>query len=385
MFSMAATREQLVKVTRSLRWMPRYVTQRLTRPGPPRRAQLIIAIADHFEPAIVPERSHAYAGRDVQLARLERWCREYPRAVESWRDSEGRPLRHTYFYPAEQYDKEVIDRLADHCHQGWGEVEIHLHHGVDAPDTKERTRSMLSEFRDRLAAHGCLSLWDGLGAPRYGFVHGNWALANSAGGRFCGVDDEMLLLAQTGCYGDFTLPSAPAVSQTAKINALYECGLPLGTRAPHRWGTALQVGRKPRVFPLIVQGPLGINFSRRIGRWPVPCIENSALTTANPPSVKRLSLWRRAAISVRGRPEWIFIKLHCHGMDPRDEAAMVGAPLQQFLKDVTEQAKRGGDAIHFVTTREMVNIALAACDGRSGNPAEYRDYRLRLITPTRAV
>jgi hypothetical protein len=34
--------------------------------------------------------------------------------------------------------------------------------------------------------------------------------------------------------------------------------------------------------------------------------------------------------------------------------------------------------VHFVTAREMVNIALAACDGNSGNPGQYRDYRFRL-------
>jgi hypothetical protein len=380
-----AGREQAIKAARTLCWLPPYMTQRLTRPVPPRPAHLIIAVADHFEPAIIPDRPGSYASIDVQRARLERWCQEYPKVVGRWRDSDGRPFRHTYFYPAEQYDKELIDRLADHCHEGWGELEIHLHHGVDAADTSAGTRAALAEFRDRLASHGCLSLWDGLGGPRYAFVHGNWALANSARGRFCGVDDEMLLLAETGCYADFTLPSAPAVSQTAKINSLYECGLPLKTRAPHRRGMPLRVGRRPQLFPLIMQGPLGVNFSRRIGRWPVPCIENSALTTANPPSLKRLALWRRAAIAVQGRPEWVFIKLHCHGMDPGDDAAMLGAPLQRFLKDITDQAKRGGDAVHFVTTREMVNIALAACGGRSGNPGDYRDYRLRPITPARAA
>ena len=38
----------------------------------------------------------------------------------------------------------------------------------------------------------------------YAFVHGNFALANSAGGRYCGVDEEMQILAETGCYADMT-------------------------------------------------------------------------------------------------------------------------------------------------------------------------------------
>jgi len=35
--------------------------------------------------------------------------------------------------------------------------------------------------------------------------------------------------------------------------------------------------------------------------------------------------------------------------------------------------------LHFVSAREMVNIILAACDGREGNPGDYRDYRLKPI------
>jgi hypothetical protein len=64
---------------------------------------------------------------------------------------------------------------------------------------------------------------------------------------------------------------------------------------------------------------------------------------------------------------------------------MLGAPLTRFLETVTEESRRGGDAVHFVTAREMVNIALAACDGRSGSPGDYLDYRLRLTTPARGV
>jgi hypothetical protein len=205
-------------------------------------------------------------------------------------------------------------------------------------------------------------------------------LANSARGRFCGVDEEMQILAETGCYADLTLPSAPNSAQVGKINALYECVLPLAQRAPHRRGRNLRSGKKPSIFPLIIQGPLGLNFSRMSRLWPMPCIENGALSTSYPPTVGRLQLWQRAAIAVRGRPEWLFIKLHCHGMDPRDEAAMLGAPMRQFLQECLQAAGGHGEyRVHFVTAREMANIALAACDGREGNPGDYRDYRFRRI------
>src|SRR5262249_55401400 len=161
------------------------------------------------------------------------------------------------------------------------------------------------EFRDALVGHDCLSRVDGSGPPRYGFVHGNWALANSAGGRCCGVNTEMEILAETGCYGDFTLPSAPDVSQVAKINSLYEPRLPLDRRAPHRSGRDLERGREPSVFPLMIQGPLLVRFDSAKGAFG-PSIENSELTAANPPNMERLRLWRRAAITVRGRPDWVF-------------------------------------------------------------------------------
>jgi hypothetical protein len=31
----------------------------------------------------------------------------------------------------------------------------------------------------------------------------------------------------------------------------------------------------------------------------------------------------------------------------------------------------------------MVNIILAACDDRRGDPGDFRDYRFKLIAPTR--
>ncbi|MGA9497106.1 MAG: hypothetical protein WBV41_14700, partial [Terriglobales bacterium] len=169
---------------------------------------LMIAVADHFEPAIDLDSGYKRVPRSEQEQRLERWARDYPRAVEGWRDHDGRPFVHTYFYPAEQYDCGLVEMIAEHCHSGWGEIEIHLHHGMLEPDTAENTWRLLSNFRDQLAFHHrCLAVEEGSDQPRYCFVHGNFALANSAGGRFCGVDSEMKVLAETGCYADFTLPT----------------------------------------------------------------------------------------------------------------------------------------------------------------------------------
>lgn len=369
------------KARTTLPWLPEYIWQCCVRHTPDiQPIHLIIGVADHFEPSIQPEAPGTYADHNTQVRRLKKWCRQYPEAFRGLLDNEGRSFRHTYFFPAEQYDEDLIDCLAEHCQTGWGEIEIHLHHGVGSPDTGENTRQKLLEFRDALAARGCLSQLNGVGPPRYAFVHGNWALANSAQGRFCGVNNEMQILADTGCYADFTLPSAPAHGQVSKINTLYECSSPLHKRAPHRRGRDLKCGRPPKIFPLIIQGPLLLNWAHQKRGWPFVGIENGELTTANPPTMRRLRLWQKVAITVRGRPDWLFIKLHCHGMDPRDEPTLLGAPVQQFLRELIHHPHQGSEfLVHFVTSREMVNLILAACDGLGGNPGQYRDYRFRLL------
>jgi hypothetical protein len=343
-------------------------------------AHLIFALADHFEPAIDPTDGHSRVPRAEQLHRLETWTHEYPKVVDRWRDHDGRPFAHTYFYPAEQYDEELVGMLVDHCHAGWGEIEVHLHHGMHEPDTPENTRRVLTEFRDRLAfQHGCLSAATGSRQPRYAFVHGNFALANSAGGRFCGVDSEMQILAETGCYADFTLPSGfwhPA--QTAKTNSIYECKLPLEQRAPHRQGRDLSVGRPPTTFPLMVQGPLVADIGGSLRRA-APVLENGAVTGSAPMTLHRLHLWKQANVHVAGRPDWIFIKLHCHAMDPTQQEAVVGRTFRQFLQELVCGASERKETLHFVTARELTNILLAACDGREGNPSDYRDYHLKRL------
>jgi hypothetical protein len=343
-----------------------------------RPVHLIFALADHFEPAIDPEDGYKRVPLAEQERRLEWWTREYPKAVEQWRDHDGRPFVHTYFYPAEQYNEGLIERLAEHCHSGWGETEVHLHHGHPTADTADNLRRVLTEFRDRLAfRHRCLAAEEGETQPRYCFVHGNFALANSREGRDCGVDSEMKILAETGCYADFTLPTGPwHAAQTAKINSLYECGLPLDQAAPHRKGSDLETGRSPKIFPLILQGPLLTDVGRSMRSWK-PVLESGAVTRANPMSLARLELWKRANIRVQGRPDWLFIKLHCHSMEPSQKDAVIGNPFRKFLEELVSGAEQRNETLHFVTAREMANIAVAACDGRDGDPGEYRDYRFK--------
>ena len=363
------------KLKWSLPWLVRYPFWRASQlilPSGNRNglSHIVFVIANHFEPGVGSQAAGP----------VDRWCRLAIRTGSSLRDHDGTPFRHTYFFPAEQYDYASIEKLRALQSEWLGEVEVHLHHGVEHPDTAVNTRHALETFRDTLAyKHGCLSRENSTVSPRYAFVHGNSALANSAGGRNCGVDSEMEVLAATGCYADFTLPSVPDQSQVPKINAIYQCGNPLQEARPHRSGPNLKVGDKPRL-PIIIDGPLVFDWTRRIHGLPIPRVDDGALARNYPLKMDRFERWRSAHIGVKGRPDWIFIKLHCHAFFEQDQEAMMGDELRRFMTRILELGESTGRfKVHFASAREVFNMVLAALAGKQGDPGDYRNYHLREI------
>jgi hypothetical protein len=379
----------LAKLGASLPWLSRYpfwraseLIKRLTENVDV--AHLILVVANHFEPGY-NEEPNEQGGLGITLdwatqqRRLEKWCILARGIGESIRDHDNTPFRHTNFYPAEQYHRGLLTQLANLQAEGYGEVEIHLHHGVEKPDTAENFRQTLVGFRDVLAhEHKCLSRDLETETPRYAFVHGNWALANSAKGQMCGVDSEMEILANTGCYADLTLPSAPHISQVSRINTIYTCGHDLSKRKPHRSGPNLSIGSEAKL-PVILTGPLLLDWEKR--KFGIlPRLENSAITVELPLTPSRLARARRARISVGGRPDWVFIKLYCHGFFDEDQDAVIGPTMQRFLNESLELAESTRKfKIHFATAREAFNLVMAAVAGRSGEPGQFRNYRLRQI------
>jgi hypothetical protein len=378
------------KLMWSLPWLARYPFWRMhdrvrrAREESVDTQHLVFTIANHFEPSWTE--TGELLDLDTQIKRLDNWCEQTRSIGRAVLDSDGTPFRHTNFYPAEQYHRPLLERLAELEAEGFGEVEIHLHHGVEQPDTAVNLRRVLEEFRDRLAEdHQCLSRMEGVKTPMYAFVHGNFALANSAGGKYCGVDEEMQILAETGCYIDMTLPSAPDRSQVPRLNAIYECGHPFHQARPHRSGPSLRVGRRPKL-PVLLTGPLSFDWSRRKKGIPVPRLEDSSLAANYPPTLARLDRWRATHIHVEGRPEWLFIKLFCHGFFDMDQPAVIGQQMRRFLEEALELSERTGEfKLHFATAREAFNIAMAAVDGLDGDPHLYRDYLLRSIMKSQAT
>lgn len=326
-----------------------------------------IAVCDHFEPLHHTDKAGA-------LRAIVDWQTAWPGLVESHRDSSGRGPRHTFFYPVEQYDPDLIAPVAALCAQTGSEVEIHLHHDND---NEASLTALLQKGVQDLAQHGLLSRGAD-GVAKYAFIHGNWALDNSRpDGRWCGVSNELDVLKRTGCYADLTLPSAPDACQTRTINSVYYAKED-GCAKSHDHGILVEAGKTALLREnhlLLVQGPLGLNWSRR--KWGlVPRLENGDLTGANPPTLQRARLWLEFCPRVKNGAPWVFIKLHTHAGIPRNYRALLGDPARRFYDALAGLSRDvPGFHHHFVTAREMVNLVHAAEDGKTGSPAEWLDYR----------
>ena len=326
---------------------------------------VLFALCDHFEP-LWGRASEAH-GRE----RVARWERGYPELARDFRDADGRSPRHTFFFPGEQYRPAYLDSLARLANAGLGEVELHLHH--DADDAQKLEQDILS-YLTAYAEHGHLSR-DRTGRLRYGFIHGNWCLANSRrDGKWCGVDSELAVLFETGCYADFTFPSAPDETQPGIVNQIYWPTGDLARRRAHESGVRACVGQSKSDRILMIQGPLALVPGK--GRLGVR-IDSAALTANDPGTSSRVDTWVSQAVHIEGMPEWIFVKVHTHGAPDVQAASLLGEPGRAMHRALTSRYNDGKRfVLHYVTAREMFNIASAAMKGLRGNPDEFRDYVL---------
>jgi hypothetical protein len=343
----------------------RHLWRRARTPQVSGPRHLLFALCDHYEPL------WGHAADDVGIRRVDVWAERYP-ALGEFRDSDGRPPRHGWFFPGEEYRPHFLDQLAKLARAGFGEVEFHLHHDGD---TRHSLAPRIAEHLKTFAGHGHISRASGPdasgagGAYRWAFIHGNWSLANGRpDGKWCGVDDELVMLHELGCYVDLTFPSAPDPCQPDKVNQIYWPTGDLTRRRSYEHGERARVGAHRDDRLLMITGPLSIARKSAGVR-----IENGAITGDDPPSAARVASWIDQAIHVEGRPEWVFVKVHTHGAIENTAASLLGdggRVLHRALHDHT----RDGTQLHYVTAREMFNVARAAMDGKTGNPNAYFDY-----------
>ena len=126
--------------------------RRQLRSPKPKRAW--VAITDHYEPLGMG------ASVETALARVAKWREKWPRiADDAPRDAAGQRPQYSFFYPQEEYRRDLLDGLAEIVRLGVGDVEVHLHH-----DKEQRNAFIekVTEFCNRLTnEHGLLRQQDG--------------------------------------------------------------------------------------------------------------------------------------------------------------------------------------------------------------------------------
>jgi hypothetical protein len=345
-------------------WLPGYVLDtparlRSRRARRDRLTHVFFLVCDHYEPR------HKTTREGQAVERVATWQREYPLFQQRCRERFGHAPLHTWFYPP-HHGPEHLPRLAEMAHAGGGEVELHYHHRNDTAETLTRDlKATLENYR----RHGLLLEAGTPPRTSFGFVHGDWTLDNACDGVDCGVNGELSILAGLGCWGDFTMPSANE-AQTRKINSIYYAVDDPGRHKSHDRGVDARVGETAAPGFFLMQGPLSINW-RAPG---YPRIENASLTSANWGRPDRVRTWLDCQVHVKGRPEWLFVKLHTHGAVEGDFDALFGDKafrMHETLNEVCNDGRRY--QLHYVTARQAYNLAKAAERGLGGDPRQYLD------------
>jgi hypothetical protein len=194
------------------------------------------------------------------------------------------------------------------------------------------------------------------------------------GRNFCGVNDELTVLAEEGCYADFTFPALFHMAQPRQSNSIYYAEDDPQRPKSHDRGTPVRVGGQPSGQLMIVQGPLGL--CRRSGRR-LPRPEDGDVTGTNPATPERVDAWVRANIHLPGRPEWVFVKVHTHGAADGNLNGLLGSGFDALFTDLEARYNDGRRwRLHYVTAREMYNMVKAAEAGHAGDPSDYRDFSI---------
>jgi len=355
------------------KWLIPYLRSSCRRLAPVSDTRhLLFCVADHYEPF------RGGASEDAARRLVDRWCDEYPKRFGEFADADGRPPRHTFFYPGEEYNADCLNSLGSLCSGGFGEVEIQLHHRGDTAASLTRK---LVEFRDQLvSSHGMLGR-DADGVPRYGFVHGNWALCNSrSDGDWCGVDQELSVLRETGCFADFTFPSVPSETQPRVVNSIYYAEDAAGQRRGHDRGRLVEAGKQPALRDhelMLIQGPLALDWKRR--KWGfLPRIENGEITPVNMLTPMRVDQGVRQQVGVVGRPDWTVLKIHTHGCLDGVIDLLLGDAMRNVHRHLRDCYNDGSHwRLHYVSARELYNVIRAVESGKRGDPADFLNFDIR--------
>lgn len=238
-----------------------------------------------------------------------------------------------------------------------------MHHGKNQPDTAENLRNTILQCLDEYGRFGIFGKQNG--KRKYGFIHGKCALDNSRHGKYCGVNNELEILRETGCYADFTFPVRNEANPS-QINSIYYAKDETDRPKSYNRGTKVVRGGTETGDLMIIQGPI----------YPFSLFRCFTDSINGRPAVNKMRIdrWVSTRICVHGKRDFLFVKTHTHGAV--DAHAVLGREMEDIFSYLETRYNDGEHYIlHYVTAREAYNIIKAVESGACrSDPEPFRDY-----------
>lgn len=343
------------------KWWANYIINYFTNSTKP--VHIFFCLCDHYEPGT------GGVSKKIEIKRVNELLHRYPAIAKNHRDFKGNIPRRTWFFPPHYHRYNNLKNLVSLCEEGYGEIELHLHHGKNRPDTEKNLRETLLQCINEYSEFGIFGELNG--EKKYGFIHGDWALNNSRSGKYCGVNNEIKILRETGCYADFTFPSMNEANPK-KINKIFYAYANSHNPKSHNTGNDVIKNGNESGDLMIIQGPIcPIFLSKNISG--LRCVGD--VINGKPPVTKeRINAWINTWIFIKGQKNMIVIKTHTHGATDSD--VVLGKEIEYIFSYLEANFNDGDNfRLHYVTARELYNIIKGIESGRYlDDPELCRDY-----------
>ncbi|MCK4465537.1 MAG: hypothetical protein KAU83_07485, partial [Bacteroidales bacterium] len=121
-------------------------------------------MVDHYEPGT------GKVKQDIEEKRVKLLLSEYPELVKLHRDFYGNLSKRTWFFPPHYHRNYSLKRLVSLCEKGYGEIELHLHHGKIIADNSNNLEKTIKKCIEEYSQFGIFG--HEFGVKRYAFIHG---------------------------------------------------------------------------------------------------------------------------------------------------------------------------------------------------------------------
>ncbi len=323
---------------------------------PDDQKHLVFFMVDHYEHGVRPDAAE----------RNRAWCEKFRVISDRNLDDYGNRFRYTWFYPYDQHVDEIMSDLSEMAFRGYGEVEFHWHIPLASEKvyTPENFPEKLAEAVQWYQRFGAMITEEEQPRAAFAYVAGNWDMDASRRPESNGLTNHIEALLANGCFADFTYSTIGTYCQPRKINSIYYVKDDPKRSKDHDTGTDVEVGKPVEGQFMIFQGPMTVNWNGDF--------EYGAVETDPRFAPDRIPRWFEANVHVKGRPEWVFVKVYSHGAQSRK--IVLENDMELMLQSLKKYCVDRRIKLHFVCAREAYNIAKAAEAGKTGNPEDYRDF-----------